>query len=242
VITGKGAKAIVRDRTIFIGSPKLFREISMDFSQWQEKIARLQEEGKTVLLVGTRDEILGGIGVADTLRESTKEVIRKLRNAGVQKTIMLTGDNNATAKAIAKSAGVDDFIAELLPQDKVAAVNNIREKYGKVAMVGDGINDTPALAAATVGIAMGNAGTDTALETADIVLKADDLAKLPFAMKLSRAALKVIKQNICFSIVIKLVAVMLVFPRWLTLWLAITADMGASVLVTLNRIRLMAVK
>ena len=155
---------------------------------------------------------------------------------------MLTGDNNATAQAIAKEVGVEEFKADLLPQDKVSAVQNLLDKYGTVAMVGDGINDAPALATATVGIAMGGAGTDTALETADIALMADDLTKLPFTIGLSQAALKIIKQNIGFSLLIKLVAVIAVFPGWLTLWLAILADMGASILVTLNGIRLVGFK
>ena len=146
---------------------------------------------------------------------------------------------DSAAQAVAGRVGVDDVMAELLPQDKVQSVQGLKAVHG-VAMVGDGVNDAPALATATVGIAMGGAGTDTALETADVVLMSDDLSKLPFALDLSRATLRIIKQNIYFAIAIEIVAVLAVFPGWLTLWLAILADMGATVIVTLNGMRLLA--
>ncbi|MFZ5647777.1 MAG: heavy metal translocating P-type ATPase [Bacillota bacterium] len=241
-IVGKGARAKLDGRLVIIGSPKLFEDMKLDLSSWDEAVYKLQSEGKTAMLVGLEGEIIGVVAVADAVRETGANAISRLKAAGIQKTVMLTGDNAATAGAIAKKVGVDHFMADLLPQDKVAAVNDLRQKYGKIAMIGDGVNDAPALATSTVGVAMGGAGTDTALETADIVLMADDLSKLPFAVRLSRAALKVIKQNIALSLAIKLAAVALVFPGWLTLWLAILADMGASVLVTLNGIRLMGVK
>ena len=205
-------------------------------------VERLQGEGKTIMIVGTKEKFLGIIAVADEVREASAKTIASLKQAGIVHTIMLTGDNAATAAAIAAKAGIDEFRAELLPQNKVAAIQELVGKYGKVAMVGDGINDAPALALATVGIAMGGAGTDVALETADIALMADDLTKLPFTIRLSRKALSVIHQNITFSLAIKLIAVLAVFPGWLTLWLAILADMGASILVTLNSLRLLGVR
>lgn len=241
-ITGKGARANIGGRDVLVGSPRLCRENKFELSDWEDGITRLQSEGKTAILVGVDGEITGIVAVADTLRENSADAVRMLKAGGIKKTVMLTGDNAPTASAIAKRAGVDEYMADLLPGDKVAAISHLRDKYGKVAMVGDGVNDAPAMATATVGVAMGGAGTDTALETADIVLMADDLSKLPFAILLSRAALRVIKQNITFAVAVKMVAVLLVFPGWLTLWLAILADMGASVLVTMNGIRLMGIK
>lgn len=241
-ITGKGASGFINSQKMIIGSPRLFNEAKIDISTWENLIYKCQSQGKTIMLVGVESKVIGMLAVADIIRENSADSIRQLKDEGVIRTVMLTGDNAATAAAIAAEVGVDEFMADLLPGDKVDAVNELRKNYGKIAMVGDGVNDAPALATATVGIAMGGAGTDTALETADIVLMADDLSKLPFAIQLSRASLKIIKQNIAFSIFIKLAAVLLVFPGWLTLWLAILADMGASVLVTLNGIRLMSVK
>lgn len=239
-LTGKGARAKLDGKEIFVGSPKLFYENKVDYKAWEKILNRLWAEGKTAMLVEINGKPAGILAVADAVREAGRHTVDVLRASGIR-TVMLTGDNSVTAEAIAGKVGVDGFMAELLPQDKVTAVKGFIEKYGKVAMVGDGVNDAPALAAATVGIAMGGAGADTALETADIALMADDLSRLPYAIRLSKASLGVIKQNIAFSLLIKLVAVALVFPGWLTLWLAIMADMGASVLVTLNGIRLMRV-
>jgi len=185
--------------------------------------------------------LFAGFAVADEIRESSKEVIGKLNNMGIE-TVMLTGDNQRTATAIGKQVGVSDIKADLLPEDKLNFIKELREKHQSVGMVGDGVNDAPALAASTVGVAMGGAGTDTALETADIALMSDDLSKLPYTIKLSRKALAIIKQNITFSLAIKLVALLLVMPGWLTLWIAIFADMGATLLVTLNSLRLLKIK
>jgi Zn2+/Cd2+-exporting ATPase len=242
-ITGKGIKGTIDGTTYYVGSPGLFQEISTTSLQTLvSKIALLQSQGKTVMVFGTESEILALIAVADEVRETSREVIERLHKLGIEKTIMLTGDNQGTAKAIGGNVGVTDIQSELLPQDKLAVIKEMRKKHGKVAMVGDGVNDAPALAASTVGIAMGGAGTDTALETADVALMADDLKKLPFTIELSRKALNIIKQNITFSLGIKLVALLLVIPGWLTLWIAIFADMGATLLVTLNGLRLLRVK
>ncbi|KNE19303.1 heavy metal translocating P-type ATPase [Virgibacillus pantothenticus] len=243
-ITGKGIKGIVNGVTYYIGSPKLFKELlTADFDKGLEQnVTVLQNQGKTAMIIGTEKEILGVIAVADEVRESSKEIIHKLHQLGIRKTIMLTGDNKGTANAIGGHVGVSDIQADLMPQDKLDFIKQLRSEYGNVAMVGDGVNDAPALAASTVGIAMGGAGTDTALETADVALMGDDLRKLPFTVKLSRKALNIIKANITFAIAIKFIALLLVIPGWLTLWIAILSDMGATIIVALNGLRLMRVK
>ena len=151
---------------------------------------------------------------------------------------MLTGDDKRTAKAIAAKLGMTDVEAGLMPEQKLSAIKALKEKYGAVAMVGDGVNDAPALSSCTVGIAMGGAGTDAALETADVALMADDLEKLPYTIRLSRKALHIIKENIMFALGLKIIALLLIIPGWLTLWIAIFADMGATLLVVLNSLRL----
>ncbi|AMX82503.1 cadmium transporter [Geobacillus subterraneus] len=243
-ITGKGVKARVNNEMYYVGSPGLFEELLPNGiqSEIKEQMTTLQTQGKTVMALGTEKEILALIAVADEIRESSKEVIRKLHQVGIEKTVMLTGDNQRTAEAIGKQVGVSDIKADLLPEDKLNFIKELRDKHQSVAMVGDGVNDAPALAASTVGVAMGGAGTDTALETADIVLMSDDLSKLPYTIKLSRKALAIIKQNITFSLGIKALSLLLIVPGWLTLWLAIFADMGATLIVTLNSMRLLKVK
>ncbi len=243
-LTGKGITGTVNGKTYYVGSPKLFQErLPMrDITPLAQDIKSLQQQGKTAMLVGTETELLAIVAVADEVRPSSKEVIRKLHEAGIAKTVMLTGDNKRTAHAIGQAVGVADIQAELMPEDKLRFIKQWQENHGHVAMVGDGVNDAPALAAATVGIAMGGAGTDTALETADIALMGDDLKKLPFTVKLSRKTLNIIKANIAFAIAIKLAALLLVVPGWLTLWIAILSDMGATLLVALNSMRLIGVK
>ncbi|WP_164671024.1 heavy metal translocating P-type ATPase [Virgibacillus doumboii] len=232
-VQGKGIKGEINGKTIFVGSAELFSNVI------PEEVKTYQESGKTVMLCGTDEEILMAVALRDEPRKESKNVIKQLHNLGISHTYMLTGDHAKAAAALKQDLELTDVKAGLLPEDKLEFI----KKYeGNIAMIGDGINDTPALAASSVGIAMGSAGTDSALETADVALMADDLDKLPFTIKLSRRALFIIKQNITFAIGIKALALLLVIPGWLTLWIAIFADMGATLLVTLNALRLLKIR
>lgn len=241
--TGKGISGRIDKETYLIGNRKLLEDKGINIP---EKLRRrqqtLQGEGKTVMLIGIEQEAVGLVAVADEVRQNSQCVIKELHEAGIEETIMLTGDNTNTARSIGEKVNVTKVKAELLPEDKLNEIEQLKTKYGQVTMVGDGINDTPSLAAASVGIAMGGAGTDTALETADVALMNDDLSKLPFTLRLSKKTLNTIKANITFSIIVKLVALLLVVPGWLTLWIAILSDLGATLIVTLNSMRLTKVK
>lgn len=238
-IVGKGAQVTIQGEVYYAGNAALFEEQGVSTETWQEMMQNMQRLGQTVVIVGTKQTILGIIAVADSIRFTTLETVQELKRAGIQETVMLTGDNEGTAQHIAQQAKIDRYFAHLLPEDKVRAVEQLQAGGKTVAMIGDGINDAPALATANLGIAMGGAGTDTAMETADIVLMADNLEKLPYTMCLSRTALRIIKQNIWFSLIIKLIALVLIFPGWLTLWIAVLSDTGAALLVIFNSMRLL---
>lgn len=241
-IPGQGARASVGTQAVYVGNRRLAEEVWPQDNRAAGVVARLEAQGKTAMIVGTGEGPLGVIGLEDILRPESRDAVTCLRAAGVSHVALLSGDNAAVAGSIARAIGADDVRAPLLPEDKLAAVRDLRERYGDLVMVGDGVNDAPALAAATVGVAMGVAGSDVALETADVALMSDDLGKLPFVMGLGRATVRVIQQNIAFALVIKALAIAAVFPGWLTLWLAVLGDMGASVLVTLNGMRLLALR
>jgi len=241
-IVGKGAEATIQGKKYYAGNPKLFDELGVSLSMVQEQIRTLQNEGNTIVIVGTESELVGIIAVSDSIREVTVRALQKLGEVGIDETVMLTGDNEGTAKKIAAQTNVSRYYANLLPEDKVTVVKELQGEGKVVAMVGDGINDAPALATADVGIAMGGAGTDTAMETADIVLMADNLEKLPHTVKLSRKAIRIIKQNIWFSLIVKLLALVLIFPGYLTLWIAVLSDTGAALLVIVNSMRLLRFK
>jgi len=182
---------------------------------------------------------IGVIGVADQPREAARDAVELLRQQRVEHVILLTGDHDSAAKTIAESLDLDGYRAALLPEDKVTAVEDLRRRYGALAMIGDGVNDAPALAAADVGMAMGVAGTDAALETADVALMADELLKIPYALRLSRATMRNIRANIAFSIVLKAAFLILAIAGAATLWMAVAADMGASLIVIANALRLL---
>lgn len=240
-VTGKGAEGIVDGTKWSVGSVSWISTISTVSFEVITKIEQLQTEGNTVMLASADGVYQGFIAVADPIRETSVNVLEQLKKAGIKHTVMLTGDDKRTANAIATKLGLTDVEAELMPEQKLFAIKALKEEYGTVAMVGDGVNDSPALAAASVGIAMGGAGTDAALETADVALMADDLDKLPYTIRLSRKALHIIKENIMFALGLKIIALLLIIPGWLTLWIAIFADMGATLLVVLNSLRLIRI-
>ena len=237
--TGRGVQARVEGRTYFIGNHRFAEEMGFCGPDVEAILADLERQGKTAVVVGTDTEAIGIIGIADQVRENLPETLRSLKTTGVRHLVMLTGDNRGTAEAVARRLGIDEYLADLLPEDKVDKVRDLTRRYGDVAMVGDGVNDAPALAASSIGIAMGAAGTDQALETADVALMADDLSKLPFAIALGRRAVRAVKQNITLSLATKALFLALAIPGYATLWMAVAADMGASLMVIFNGLRLL---
>lgn len=237
-IRGKGAKARVGDRNVYVGNERLFRDMDVTLAEdLARTAASLRERGETAVFVGTGQEVLGVIGLADEVRTESASALARLKDLGVA-TVMLTGDEEATARAVASGTGIGSYRAGLLPGDKKDIIASLKAEHGTVAMVGDGVNDAPSLAAADVGIAMG-AGADVALETADVALLKDDLTRIPWALRLGRAARSLIVQNVAFSLVIKTAALGLVMAGLLPLWLAVLSDSGAAVLVTLNGLRIL---
>ncbi|CAI6087558.1 heavy metal translocating P-type ATPase [Cohnella sp. JJ-181] len=241
-IVGKGVAAVIDHTAYYAGNAKLFEELQVPVGSLAGEIASLQAKGNTIVLIGSSEWILGFVAVADTVRPTSVGALTRLRQAGVRQVVMLTGDNEGTAQHMASVTGVTRYYAELMPEDKVTAIQQLQSERYKVAMVGDGINDAPALATADLGIAMGGAGNDTAMETADVVLMADNLEKLPHLVHLSRSTVRIVKQNIWFSLIVKAAALTLIFPGLLTLWMAVLSDTGAAILVILNSMRLMRVK
>jgi len=203
LIAGQGLRAKVGDRTILVGNRKLMSENGLKIPEdIEEYLGNEESEGQTTVIVGDLEKITGVISIADTLREDAGILIKKLKAKGIKKVVMLTGDNKRAAAAIAKKVGLDDYYAELLPEDKVAILNKLQNKFGTTAMVGDGVNDAPALASADLGIAVGGAGADVAMETADVVLMSNEIKKLSYAIGLSRATVRNMKQNIYFAIIV----------------------------------------
>ena len=245
--TGLGVLATVEQRRIAVGNLRYFANWEVDGLETAvSALDRFQDEGKTTVLVadvtendGRQAHILGVLAIADVLRPDVAQTIARIKKAGVERVVMLTGDNERVAAAIARQSGVDAYHAELLPQDKMRLLNELAEQYGPVAMVGDGVNDAPALAAADIGIAMGAAGTDVALETADIVLMSDDLSKIPYVIGLSRRTRQTLVQNLVFAIGVILVLIGAVLGVGLALPLSVIGHEGSTVLVSLNGLRLL---
>ena len=245
-VAGKGATGYIHGHEYFIGNHRLVEELAVCSPETERRIEEIERRAQTAVIVGHRPhadckgEVIGVIAIGDTIRPQAAAAVQRLHRAGVQRIVMLTGDNRATAEVIAKQAGITEVIAELLPDEKVERVRELLASEQHVGMVGDGINDAPALAAASVGIAMGVAGTDAALETADVALMADDLGKLPEAIALGRRTERIIQFNIGFAILIKLVFLALAATGKATMWMAVAADMGASLVVIANGLRLLA--
>ena len=238
-LVGHGGQARVDGQTYYVGNHALFTERVPHAQDVCRQVEALEAQGKTAVLVGGERDVLGLIGVADRVREASPGVVKELQDLGIQHIVLLSGDNERTAQAIGQAVGIGEVQASLLPQDKVQAVEKLLADCGNVAMIGDGVNDAPAMARATVGIAMGAAGTDAALETADIVLMSDDLQRVPYVVRLGRRTLQNIQQNIALSLLIKGVFLILALLGMATLWMAVFADMGTSLLVTLNGMRLL---
>lgn len=239
-LTGRGLRSIVDGQTVLIGNLKLMTESNVSVSDdGHAYVERLQGEGKTIMLAAVNGALSGVIAVADTLRPDAAPTMAALKRLGVQETIMLTGDNARVGKAIAAQVGLTDVRADLLPEDKLTAIRDMVRKFGQVAMVGDGVNDAPALANATVGIAMGGAGTDVALETADVVLMGDDLSKLPFAVGLGRATRSIIQQNLFISLGVIALLIVASLTGWASIGVAIIFHEGSTIVVVLNALRLL---
>lgn len=239
-VAGKGITGKIDGEVYYVGSRRFFKEMSADFPEEQAK--KLENEGKTVVFIGSEKEVIGLIAVMDKIREATTRTMAELRRRGI-KTVMITGDDERVAKVIAEKIGIAEYKAELLPEDKVEMVEELSKKYGRVAMVGDGVNDAPALARANVGIAMGAIGSDVSLETSDVALMQDDISKIPYLIELSKKTLTIVKENVLTSILIKGSFAVLVFPGLITLWLAVAiGDMGLSLVVILNAMRLSLIR
>lgn len=238
-LPGRGARGWIKGIEACVGNHRLIEEGGFCSPEVDAHLARLSAAGRTAVLVARDHAVAGIIAVADEPRETARDAVEQLRRHGIRHVALLTGDNAVTARALAADLGVDEVEADLLPENKVDAVQRLKRAHGVVAMVGDGVNDAPALAAADVGIAMGAAGTDAALETADVALMADELLKIPYAVRLSRATLRNMRANIVFSLVLKAAFLVLAIAGAATLWMAVVADMGASLIVIANSLRLL---
>ncbi len=243
--SGRGAEGVVEGHAYFVGNHRFTHELGVCSPEIEARLAVIESKGQSVIVVGHRPhgdckgEVLGIIAVGDTVRPNAAAAIKALHAAGVESVMMLSGDNQRTASSIAQQVGIDEAKGDLLPEDKVTAVKALREKFGSVGMVGDGVNDAPAMAAATVGIAMGAAGTDAAIETADIALMKDDLRKIADTIRLGKRTIGIIRFNISFALGLKALFLALTLFGHASLWLAILADTGATLLVVANALRLL---
>ena len=240
-LPGRGIEAKAGGHSLILGNHRLIEDRGLCSPQIEARLTAHEAQGRTVTMLASSTQVLAIFAVADTIKESSREAIAELHALGVA-SVMLTGDNLATAMAIAKQAGIDDARGNLLPEDKLAAIEELQRRYGCVAMTGDGINDAPALARSDIGFAMGGAGTDTAMESADVVIMNDDLRRIPEAIRFSRKAQSILRQNIALALGIKAVFLLLALFNGATMWMAVFADMGASLLVVFNGLRALSSK
>lgn len=239
IITGQGLKVGIEGKTYLIGNRRLFENNKVSFNEVEEYLKTEEEKGQTAVIVGDMEKVLGIISIADVVREDAKQLIANLKSLGVKKIVMLTGDNKRAAKAIAQELGLDDYYGELLPEGKVAALKELQEKYGTTGMVGDGVNDAPALASADLGIAIGGAGTDVAMETADVVLMSAEIKRLSHAIGLSRATVRNMKQNIYFAIFVAASLLAGVIIQTVNLSFGMLMHELSVILVVINAVRLL---
>jgi len=246
--TGKGAEATIDGHDFFVGNHRFAHELGVCSNKLEALLTEIEAQAQSVVIVGHRPhadcvgEVLGLLTIGDTIRANAAEALRQIHAAGIRKVVMLSGDNPRTAKAIAKQAGIDDAYGDLLPEHKIEQVKKLAAEYGSIGMIGDGVNDAPALAAADVGIAMGAAGTDTAIETADVALMRDDLMMVSEAIRLGRRTLGIIRFNIAFALGSKAIFLVLALLGMTSLWLAILADTGTTLLVIANALRLLRIR
>lgn len=244
--SGRGAEGVVEGHAYFVGNHRFTHELGVCTPEIESRLTAIESRGQSVVVVGHRPhdncagEVLGILAIGDTVRPNATAAIKSLHSAGVTSVVLLSGDNQRTADAIARQVGIDVARGDLLPEDKVAAVKALRAKHGSVGMVGDGVNDAPAMATATIGIAMGSAGTDAAIETSDVTLMTDDLAKIVLTIQLSRRTMGIIHFNIAFALGLKALFLVLTLMGHASLWLAIMADTGATLLVVANALRLLS--
>ena len=246
--TGKGAEAQIDGHRFFVGNHRFTHEMAICSDEIERQLDEIQTRAQSVVVVGhmphadCKGEVLGILAIGDAIRENAPQAIRDLHTAGIRKVVMLSGDNRRTVDAIAREVGIDEAHGDLLPDQKIERVRVLLAEHKYAGMIGDGVNDAPAMAVATVAIAMGAAGTDTAIETADIALMKDDLSKIAETIKLGRRTLRIIQFNIAFALAIKAVFLILALIGYTSLWLAIAADTGATVIVVANALRLLRTK
>ncbi|MFO1486384.1 MAG: heavy metal translocating P-type ATPase [Verrucomicrobiaceae bacterium] len=244
-VTGRGATAVIDGHPHFIGNHKMAHELGLCSAEIEAKLAEIEGKGQSLAILGHAPHagcagaVLGILAIGDTMRPEVSDALNLLHEAGIEKVVMLSGDNQRTVDAIARQAGIDEALGDLMPEQKIEHIRRLMAEFHYVGMIGDGVNDAPALALASVGIAMGAIGSDTAIETADMALMKDDLTRVAEAVTLGRRTLRIIQFNVSFALVIKAVFLILAFTGHASLWLAILADTGATLLVIMNALRLL---